>query len=86
MKKVKIGKYSVPKRYVPSQLTQKDVKLQKKYLTRSRKAYLKGTYISRPKLKSFTSKKSSHVQKATHMYGVENMKPTNDSCQGYSRR
>ena len=73
--KVKIGNYTVPKRYVPVGLTAHDSLLQKKYLTRSRKAYLKNKYINRPQLKSFTSKKSPHVFRATQIYGVENMKP-----------
>ena len=72
---VSIGPYKVPRRYVPVGLTAIDSRLQKKYLTRSRKAYKKGEYIARPKLKSFTSKRSSHVFRATNIYGVSTMKP-----------
>jgi hypothetical protein len=77
MANIRIGNYTVPKRYVPVGLTAHDSLLQKKYLTRSRKAYLKHKYINRPKVKSFTSKKSSHVYRATQIYGVENMQPNN---------
>lgn len=72
---VSIGSYKVPRRYVPVGLTAVDSLLQKKYLTRSRKAYKKGEYIARPKLKSFTSKRSPHVLRATTLYGVSTMEP-----------
>lgn len=72
---VLLGKYKVPKRYVPVGLVAADSLLQKKYLMRSRKAYKKGKYINRPSVKSFTSKASSHVRRATEMYKVDSMVP-----------
>ena len=72
---VSLGAYKVPRRYVPVGLTAVDSLLQKKYLQRSRKAYKKGKYIARPKLKSFTSKASPHIFRATNIYGVPNMTP-----------
>jgi len=78
MKRVTIKNYRVPLRYVPKTLSRKDAAKQKNYINRSRKAYLHGKYYLRPKVKSFTSKKSSHVSRATKLYGVPTMKPTND--------
>ena len=76
MKKITIKNYKVPIRYVPTMLSNRDTIKQKQYIDRSRKAYLHGKYYLRPKIKSFTSKKSSHVANATKLYGVPNMKPT----------
>ena len=63
-------------KYVPVGLTAKDSLLQKKYLNLSRKAYPKGVYINRPILKSYKHRNSSHVYRATNIYGVSTMKPT----------
>lgn len=64
---------SYPKRYVPSRLTRKDKKKQKKEINKSRKAYKKGKYYTRKKVKSFKSKESAHVVKAKKIYGVKNI-------------
>ena len=72
---VSLGPYKVPNRYVPAGLTAADSLLQKKYLMRSRKAYKKGKYIDRPRLRTFTSKVSPHILRATTAYGVSTMKP-----------
>jgi hypothetical protein len=56
-------------------LSRRDTVKQKQYIDRSRNAYRHGKYFLRPKVKSFTSKKSSHVANATKLYGVPNMKP-----------
>jgi hypothetical protein len=76
MKRVTIRNYKVPIRYVPSTLSTRDTVKQKHYIDRSRKLYLNGKYYQRPKIKSFTSKKSSHVFRATNLYGVPTMKPS----------
>ena len=47
---------SYPKRYVPTRLSKKDKKKQKRELNKSRKAYKKGKYYTRKKVKSFKSK------------------------------
>ena len=65
----------IPKRYIPKSLSQKDQQTQKKNIQKSRKMYLSNKYINRPFLKSFKSKKSNHVQKATALYNVESMTP-----------
>lgn len=69
-------KTSVPKRYVPKQLSKKDKKKQAKELKRSRKNYKKGKYYTRKKMKSFKSKVSPHIIKARKMYKVDKIRPT----------
>lgn len=68
----------VPKRYIPDVLTKKDRKKQKKNLRKSRKLYKKGKYFSRPKVKSFKSRKSNHLKRAEKLYNVENIKPSKE--------
>jgi Family of unknown function (DUF5824) len=75
MKRITIKNYKVPIRYVPTILSKRDTIKQKQYIDRSRKAYRHGKYFLRPKIKSFTGKKSSHVANATKLYGVPTMKP-----------
>tara|TARA_B110000444_G_scaffold254183_1_gene286248 strand:+ start:679 stop:1605 length:927 start_codon:yes stop_codon:yes gene_type:complete len=67
---------SVPKRYVPSQLSKKDKKKQAKELKRSRKNYKKGKYYTRKKMKSFKTKVSPHILKARKMYKMDKIRPT----------
>lgn len=66
---------SVPKRYVPKQLSKKDKKKQAKELRKSRRAYKKGKYHTRKKMKSFKSKVSPHIIKARKMYKVDKITP-----------
>jgi hypothetical protein len=68
--------FNVPKRYVPSFLTKKDKRKQSKELRRSRRAYKKGKYYTRKKVKSFKSKVSPHVIKARKMYKIEKITPS----------
>lgn len=65
-------------RYLPNRLTKKDRKEQSKMLLRSRRLYKKGKYYTRKRLQSFTSKKSPHILKATKMYKVDTIGPTNE--------
>jgi hypothetical protein len=60
----------VPKRYIPSVLTKTDTKKQRTYLRKSRKLYKQGQYFARPKVSSFHSKKSPHLENARKMYGL----------------
>lgn len=69
---------NVPKRYIPKILSKRDTKKQKQYLRKSRKLYKKGVYYQRPKLKTFKSKPSSHVENAKKMYKIDSMKPTKE--------
>lgn len=66
-------KERLPQRYAPKHLTKKDQKKQKKNLAKSRKLYKKGIYFKRPKVKSFKSKKSRHINNVEKIYGVKNM-------------
>jgi len=66
----------IPKRYIPNILSKRDSIRQRRAIIRSRKAYRRGVYIGRPHLASFNDKKSSHVYRATNLYGVPSMKPT----------
>ena len=63
-----------PKRYLPKMLSKKDKAKQKRELQKSKALYKKGKYHSRKKMKSFKSKKSSHVTNAQVMYGVDKIK------------
>lgn len=63
----------VPIKYVPKRLTRKDKKKARKELKKSRKAYKKGKYYTRKKVKSFKSKKSSHIINAMKIYGVKSV-------------
>ena len=65
-------------RYLPKNITRKDRKKQGRELMKSRRLYKKGIYHSRPKLKSFKSKKSPHIIKAEKIYGVHKIGATNE--------
>ena len=68
------GGVRVPKRYVPKHLSKKDKKKQAKELKKSRRAYKRGKYYQRKKVKSFKRKESSHIKKAKKMYKVKSLK------------
>ncbi len=65
-------------RYLPKALTKKDKKKQSRSLKKSRSLYKKGQYYTRPIVKSYKSKVSSHVLKARKMYGVEKIGATSE--------
>ena len=65
-----------PQKYVPKKLSKKDKATQIKALKKSKSDYAKGVYTSRPKLKSYKSKKSSHVTKAQQLYKTDVIKPS----------
>ena len=66
----------IPKRYVPSQLSDKDRTRQRKNIMKSRKLYKSRKYFIRPKVKSFVSKPSNHVKTAKRMYSLSNVRPS----------
>ena len=68
----------IPLRYLPKRLSKKDARLQKRMLDKSRKMYKQGKYYTRKTLKSFRSKKSSHILNAQKMYGIEKVAPTDE--------
>jgi hypothetical protein len=66
---------NVPDRYIPDVLSKPDVAKQKKYLRKSRKLYKRGIYYARPKVNSFRSRRSGHLNRAQRMYGVDKITP-----------
>jgi len=65
-----------PKRYIPKQLSKKDVLKQYDQLQKSRRLYKQKKYHTRKKMASFKNKKSSHVTRAKHLYKVDAIKPS----------
>ena len=65
-------------RYLPKRLTRKDRTKQGKELMKSRRLYRKGIYHSRPKIKSFKSKKSNYITKAEKIYNVDKIGATDE--------
>jgi len=65
-------------RYIPKSLKKKDKQRQKRELIKSRRLYKKGSYYTRRKMSSFTSKKSPHIIRAQKMYHVEKIGPTSE--------
>jgi predicted RNase H-like nuclease (RuvC/YqgF family) len=61
----------IPRRYIPKTLSNRDSGKQRSNLNKSRRLYKRGIYVSRPKLKSFHSRKSSHIKNAKSKYGVK---------------
>ena len=66
----------IPKRYLPKTLSQRDRIKQRKNILKSRRLYKRHTYFTRPKVKSFKSKPSGHVQTAKRMYKVDTIRPS----------
>ena len=69
-------KKTVPKRYIPTQLSIRDKKTQREMLKKSRKQYKKGKYYTRKKVKSFKSKTSPHIVKAKKIYNIDTIVPS----------
>jgi hypothetical protein len=65
---------NVPRRYIPTALSRKDRLIQASQLKKSRKAYKKGNYITRKRVKSFINKKSPHIQNAEKLYKLPKFK------------
>ena len=65
----------IPTRYL-SPLSKSDKIIQQKMILKSRRMYKKGEYKTRKMLKSYPSKKSSHVEKAKKKFGVDSMLPS----------
>ena len=68
----------VPIKYLPKKLNSQDKKIIKKELKKSRKAYKKGKYITRKKVKSFKSTKSQHIVNAERIYKIKNLRINNE--------
>ena len=68
----------IPIRYLPKKLSKKDKKKQVSMLLKSRKLYKKRKYFTRKKVASYKSKTSNHILNARKIYGIENIKPSNE--------
>lgn len=62
---------NVPIKYLPKKLTKKDKKIYSKELRKSRRAYKKGKYVTRKRVKSYKSKPSKHVVNAKNIYNID---------------
>jgi hypothetical protein len=69
---------SIPQRYIPKSLSNADTTKQYKNIMKSRKLYTRGKYYKRPKIKSFKSKKSNHINNAKQMYKIEHFGATRE--------
>lgn len=69
---------SIPNKYLPIILSKKDYKKQKTNIFKSRKLYKKGIYYTRPKVSSFHSKQSNHIQNAENIYNVNKVLPNKE--------
>lgn len=67
---------TVPKRYVPEHLSNRDKIIQKKNIIKSQKLYKKGKYVLRERVTSFKNKQSPHITKAQKLYNVDVVKPS----------
>jgi len=68
-------------RYLPKRLTPKDKKKQSQMLLKSKRLYKQGKYYTRKLVKSFKSKKSSHILNAQKMYDVNKIGATDELAQ-----
>jgi hypothetical protein len=69
---------NIPGRYIPHILSKPDYTKQVKNIKKSRKLYRKGIYYQRPKVKSFKSKKSRHLEHARELYKIQNIAPSRE--------
>jgi len=69
---------SIPNKYLPHILSKKDYKKQKINILKSRKLYKKGIYYTRPKVSSFHSKPSNHIQNAEKIYNIKKVLPNKE--------
>jgi hypothetical protein len=61
----------VPIKYLPKRLTQKDKKKYSRELRKSQKAYKKGKYVTRKRVKSYKHRPSNHVLAAQKIYDTD---------------
>lgn len=73
---MKIIKY--PMRYLPKNLTKKDVKKQIKMLEKSKKLYKNKKYFTRKKLSSHKNKTSNHILNALKIYNIKSISPNKE--------
>ena len=66
---------AIPYKYVQG-ISNRNISKQKKEIERSRKEYKKKRYYTRKPIKSFKTKKSSHVKKAKNIYSIHSINPS----------
>lgn len=66
------------KRYLPATLSRRDRTRQRKELTKSRKLYKQGKYYTRKAMRSFKSKPSKHLERASTLYHVDKIRPSRE--------
>jgi hypothetical protein len=66
----------VPVRYIPKVLSGPDSRTVKREIALSRRMYRRGIYHTRRNVKTFRSKKSSHVIRAKRVYGIDRVVPS----------
>lgn len=64
--------------YLPYSLSSSDQKKQLQMIQKSKKQYKRGTYLSRPPVKSFLSKTSKHIEHAKQKYKVDRIGATHE--------
>ena len=69
---------TVPKRYIPEHLSNKDKITQSRGILKSQKSYKKGKYVMRKKVKSFKNKPSPHIVNAQKLYKTDKIKPSKE--------
>ena len=70
-----------PIRYVPKKLTGKDNQKQINRLQKSTKLYKQHKYYTRKPVSSFKSRKSSHIEDARKIYGIQTVTPNQELAQ-----
>jgi len=66
----------IPTRYAPGSMSRRDQRLQIRAIKKSRRAYKKGRYVSRPKFASAKTRKSKHINRVAKLYGLNPKKLT----------
>jgi hypothetical protein len=66
----------IPRRYVPTSLSQKDKRLQRLMIQRSRQMYTQKKYYTRKRVDSFKSKQSPYIVKAQKVYDIQQITPS----------
>ena len=66
------------KRYLPDTLSRRDKTRQRKELTKSRRLYTQGKYYTRKSLRSFKSKPSKHIERATRLYHFDKIRQSRE--------
>lgn len=67
----------VPQNYIPQHLSQQERNIVRRELKKSRRAYKKGKYYTRKKVKGFKSKRTPWAKRVEKLYGIDIKKTEN---------